>query len=181
MSRRKSSPPKPRTKVQDARPLLAGECPPSTPRVLGPAPYVPPPPLEQPEVEVIVSERILDGATPYAAGRAAGLSAPGAGLAVARRPAVRSALLQALEARGIGETRISEVIEQGLAATRPDTVTRQGDVVLGGPDHGTRHKFLGTLLQLRGDLDQDARGEGDTWEAMLIAVRARRLSRAGGS
>ena len=160
------------------------EAPPLGTNPYKPEPYVDPPELSAvaadgdtlSEVEAVVAAEILDGATCAAAGRAAGLSAPGAGVEVFKRLAVRSALCEALEARGIGNGRLASVIDDGLSADMGVRVFKDGSVDPGGPDHAIRLKYLRTVLELRGDLDSRApgEGEGETWEVLVARVRGSR-------
>jgi hypothetical protein len=113
-------------------------------------------------------EGILEGESAAAAGRAAGV---GNGTAIARRPAVRGALLQVLEDQGVNDSLLARTIREGLEATRPDTYHRDGSLTVGGPDQGIRHKFLGTVLTMRGDLATDAQGDEETWEATIVRIR----------
>lgn len=141
-----------------------------------------PPPYEQPvqltpvEEEAVVVAEILDGATPAEAGRAAGLSAQGAGLEVARRPHVREVLLTKLEELGAGPSRLAEVLRDGLNAVQ--SATYQGAVYTSTvPDAGMRLSYADRLLRLHGVATPRDEPSEDSWEAVLLAVRARRAKR----
>lgn len=142
-----------------------------------PPPFVQPTQLDAAEEEAVVVAEVLDGATPAEAGRAAGLSAPGAGLEVVRRPHVREVLLSKLEEHGAGPSRLAQVLADGLSAVQ--STSYQGAVYKSTvPDLGLRLSYADRLLRLHGVATPgDADGEGDTWEAMILAVRARRAQR----
>jgi hypothetical protein len=92
--------------------------------------------------------------------------------AVLAKPKVQRAILRAMEEAGITEKLIARTMKEGLKARH--SVYQDGKRVAQEPDHGNRHKFLKTALELRGDLERDAADEGDTWEAMLVRISARR-------
>jgi hypothetical protein len=141
-----------------------------------PPPYVAPPALSREEQEAVVLAEVLKGEEAKDAGRAAGLHAARAGAVVLNRPHVRGALLAVLEQQGVDESLLARTIREGLEATRAHT--HEGYVVDHSPDHAVRHKFVSTLLDLRGDLDRSAAGAEDTWEATILTIRSRRAARA---
>jgi len=114
-------------------------------------------------------EAVADGLTPTAAGRAAGYAE---GTDVVRRPAVQSALLSAFARRGIDEDRIAKVVNRGLKATRR-IYDKAGNLVDEIPDHIARHRYLDTVLTVRGDLKHHENNE-ESWEMALMMVRGRR-------
>lgn len=99
--------------------------------------------------------------------------------AVLGKPRVQSALLKALEEEGVSTQFLARTIREGLAAEK--SVFHEGRRVAQEPDHANRHRFVRTTLQLTGDLQPDAADQGDTWEAMIFAIRARRASTEGSS
>ena len=85
-------------------------------------------------------------------------------------------LVAALEAVGINsEYLATKVIKKGLKAKKK-TVDRLGNDVDLGPDHSTRHKFLSTVLEIRGDLKPKSQGQGESFEEVLMMIRARRVT-----
>jgi hypothetical protein len=133
------------------------------------------PNLEDPDLlsekERVVVEGVLDGLSQNNAGLMAGYDNGGA--SVIQRPRVQSALSRALADDGLDERKISKRIRQGLKAKKSILIA---DDSLDVPDYGMRHKYLTTLLELRGDLDSKKDKEEQSWESMLFEVRARRLS-----
>lgn len=87
-----------------------------------------------------------------------------------------SELVAALEAVGINsEYLATKVIKKGLRAKKM-SVNRLGDEVDLGPDHSTRHKFLNTVLEIRGDLKPKTQDQGESFEEVLMMIRARRVT-----
>lgn len=68
--------------------------------------------------------------------------------------------IQALmEKRGLTDDKLLEVLDGGLQANRPLTVSDgkgEGAHIEQFPDHGVRHKYLETGLKLKGHLQSDA-------------------------
>jgi len=84
-----------------------------------------------------------------------------------RKPDVRAALVEAMEKAGITDTRIVEVMNEGLRAnrvisarvihSRPSSIEdgeqeadERTDDFVEVPDHATRHKFLETVIDVKG-------------------------------
>ena len=88
------------------------------------------------------------------------------------KPRVQNALAQALEDAGIGTKFIARALRRGLAAKRG--IYQDGKLVAREPDHGNRHKYLTTALELRGDLERRREVGEETWESVLFQIRARR-------
>ena len=85
-------------------------------------------------------------------------------------------LVAALEAVGINsEYLATKVIKKGLKAKK-ETFDRQGELIRVSPDHATRHKFLNTVLEIRGDLKPKSQGQGESFEEVLMMIRARRVT-----
>jgi hypothetical protein len=135
------------------------------------------PALRPEEVEVEVLSGLLAGHSGADAGRLAGTER---GTEIAARPRVRSALVEALEARGVDDDLLARTMRSGLRARTRPIVYKDGSAAPASPDHGTRHKFVTTVLRVRGDLRDQDDGDGDSWEAMLLAVRRRRGARSEG-
>ena len=121
------------------------------------------------EKERAVVDGVLGGLTKVDAGLAAGYD--NGGQTVLQRPRVQNALAVALSAEGLNEERIATKIRKGLRAKK--TMVIDGEAV-DVPDHSAQHKYLTTLLELRGDLDSKKNIEEETWETLLFQVRARR-------
>jgi hypothetical protein len=79
-------------------------------------------------------------------------------------PKIRSALVTALEARGVTDALLAEVIEDGLTA-REDHKD-----INSKPERTVRHKYLETALKLRGDLARAESGDNDSWESRLTQI-----------
>ena len=87
-------------------------------------------------------------------------------------------LVAALEAVGINsEYLATKVIKKGLKAKRK-VYDRLGALASEDPDHATRHKFLNTVLEIRGDLKPKTQGQGESFEEVLMMIRARRVTAA---
>ena len=87
-------------------------------------------------------------------------------------------LVAALEAVGINsEYLATKVIKKGLKAKRK-VYDRLGALASEDPDHATRHKFLSTVLEIRGDLKPKTQGQGESFEEVLMMIRARRVTSA---
>ena len=85
-------------------------------------------------------------------------------------------LVAALEAVGINsEYLATKVIKKGLKAKK-ETFDRQGELIRVSPDHATRHKVLSTVLEIRGDLKPKSQGQGESFEEVLMMIRARRVT-----
>jgi len=85
-------------------------------------------------------------------------------------------LVAALEAVGINsEYLATKVIKKGLKAKR-EAYNRLGELVSVSPDHNVRHKFLNTVLEIRGDLKPKSQGQGESFEEVLMMIRARRVT-----
>lgn len=120
--------------------------------------------------ERFVVEKVLEGEDAVQAAASAGYPNPGIGPRLLTTPRVRSALRDALDRAGLNETRIAAKINEGLSAERPVVCDKSIEFV---PDHSAQHRYLTTLLELRGDLDRKTESE-DSWETVLFAVRSRR-------
>ncbi len=67
--------------------------------------------------------------------------------------------------QGLDDDTVVQVLKDGLEATR---IKSSGEV----PDHVTRHKFLETLLRLRGDLQAEVVNQTNT---QVVIVREERV------
>jgi hypothetical protein len=124
--------------------------------------------------ERYVVDAVLAGSEASEAASMAGYPRVGMGREVLTRPHVRSALRAELDRVGLTETRIAEKINEGLDAQRAVVCDKSIDMV---PDHSAQHRYLTTLLELRGDLKSEASQE-ESWETVLFAVRSRRSARS---
>lgn len=61
-----------------------------------------------------------------------------------RKPNVREAFLKAMEKAGITDERLSQVMDEGLKASRP---IAPGVEI---PDHSIRHKFMDSAVKVKG-------------------------------
>jgi hypothetical protein len=153
---------------------VAPAAPPSKSAAPRSAPYSNPVALTPEQVEVEVLAGVLEGESAAGAGRLAGTEH---GTAIMARPRVRSALVEALEARGVGDARLAAVLDEGLSAQQRMVVYKDGSAAPECADHDVRHKFLSTALKIRGDLRDDAQGSEDSWEATIIRLRHTRGAR----
>lgn len=87
------------------------------------------------------------------------------------KPRVRLALAHALEKAGITDDIKARALVEGLKARR-EYQTREGVAMDGGPDHGTRLKYLKLAFELDGDLDRAEDSETSTFEAMVASLSA---------
>ena len=71
------------------------------------------------------------------------------------KPRVQAALLQAMEKAGINDTKLSEVMKDGINANK---IHGTSDDFIEVPDHPTRHKYLDTALKLRGEYPKEQAG-----------------------
>ena len=122
--------------------------------------------------ETILIEAVVDGVDPIQSAELAGYDPPNVGVRALSKPLVRSTLLTALDRKGLNDDVIVKCIGKGLKARR--LAYHQGQIVGEEPDHTARHKYLTTLLELRGDLNKQKEQVGDSWEEVLIGIRARR-------
>ena len=138
-----------------------------------------PPPYEEPEVEmpqvtVHIPEVLVT--SPFELSPA--LTPDPEALAVDRVVQAGGDLREALVASGIDATYLTtKVIKKGLKATRSQ-YNRAGELVETTPDHNVRHKFLTTVLEVRGDVKSkaDKSSAGDSWEEILMLVAARKAA-----
>jgi len=121
--------------------------------------------------EVIVGI-VEEGLTVKEAGVAAGYLSEQTVVNHLEKPQVQSALLSALERAGIDEDYITTKLGIGLEALR--NVYHQGTVIGVEVDHVARHKYLSTLLDIRGEASKKPESVGDSWEEVLYQIRARR-------
>jgi len=170
----KSQVKKPSTRRR-AVPIAPPIAEPSALNPFAPAPYVEPVALTPEQVEVEVLAGVLEGGSAAGAGRLAGTEH---GTAIMARPRVRSALVEALEARGVDDACLARVLDEGLGAMHRMVVYKDGSAAAASADHDTRHKYLGTALKIRGDLRDDAQSSDDSWEATIIRLRHTRGARA---
>lgn len=120
----------------------------------------------------VIEGIVEEGLTVKEAGIAAGYLSEQTVVNHLRTPQVRSALLTALDQAGIDEAYLTTKLGIGLEALR--SVYHQGIVVGVEVDHNARHKYLTTLLELRGDTTKKVESAGDSWEEVLFQIRARR-------
>jgi hypothetical protein len=125
---------------------VAPAAPPSSLNPFAPLPYSNPIALTPEQVEVEVLAGVLEGESAAGAGRLAGTEH---GTAIMARPRVRSALVEALEARGVGDARLAAVLDEGLSAQQRMVVYKDGSAAPECADHDVRHKFLSTALKIR--------------------------------
>jgi len=158
--------------VRARRAAIATAPPPEEPGPRNPfvaPPYEEPRALTEEQVEQVVVAEVLEGESAAAAGRIAGVEH---GTAIAARPHVRSALVEALERQGVDDSLLARTLRKGLKAKQRSITYKDGSVSPACADHSTRHKFLTTCLRVRGDLREDAAAGGDdTWEATIIRLR----------
>lgn len=71
---------------------------------------------------------------------------------------LKPVLAELMEKRGLSDDKFLEVLEEGLDATRPVTVSLgqgMGSDIVDYSDFGVRHKYLETGLKLKGHLQPD--------------------------
>jgi hypothetical protein len=128
-----------------------------------------------PREQIAVAE-VLKGQPAYKACLTAGYSESTAMTKagdILAKPRVQRALLQAMEAAGITETLLAKKLFKGLKARK--TIFHEGIPTCEVKDLGTRHKYLTTALELRGDLHRNQEAEEGSFEEVLFQVRARRV------
>lgn len=131
--------------------------------------------------EHLAVQGVLSGLTATEALLRAGYSASVARTqqrAVLGKPRILRSIEQALEDAGVSTQLIVQTILRGLEAER-GVYDRDGRLVGREPDHAVRLKYLRMVLELRGDLERRGDDEGETWEAMIFAIRARRAGAQG--
>ena len=128
--------------------------------------------------ERFVVAAVLEGQDAAQAASSAGYTSPAMGQVVLARPQVQGALMAALGRAGLDEPLIALKIQEGLDAERPVVCDKSIDLF---PDHSARHRYLTTLLELRGDLSKKNLSDEDSFEAVLFAVRAKRSALARGT
>lgn len=106
--------------------------------------------------ETKLVDGILSGKSIVQAALSAGYSESYAhNLRLKDRKRVRSAMIEALEDRGLDAGRFAKVLDEGLTATK--AILEDGRLVE-MPDHGTRHRFLETGLKVSGYLKEPGVG-----------------------
>jgi len=86
------------------------------------------------------------------------------------RERVRTAIVAAMEDMGIDVEMLTQVLRDGLSADRV-IGSKLGDM-MSLPDHGIRHKFLLTALELRGEFPQkEERLVTETYEEKIFRIR----------
>ena len=125
------------------------------------------------EREQIVIAGIVSGDTRKDALLKAGYSdttAASHSVSILNRPRVQNALRLALEKAGVTIDKIAQVAADGLDANRPIVVDKS---LCDYPDHGTRHRFLETVVKLSGlepasDIDISA----ESYESRIMSIVA---------
>lgn len=123
--------------------------------------------------EQIVVASMVSGETQKDALLKAGYSestAASHSVSILNRPRVQNALRLALEKAGVTIDKIAQVAADGLDANRPVVVDKS---LCDYPDHGTRHRFLETVVKLSGlepasDIDISA----ESYESRIMSIVA---------
>ena len=125
--------------------------------------------------EAIVVRGLLTGMTQKEAMTAAGYSESNASKgsrAILDRPHIKTAIQQAMAAKGLTPDRLTEVIVDGLAAEK---TIAAGEEVHTSDDHATRHKFLDTALKLGNHYPPKQTEEVKiSYEERILQIRQRR-------
>jgi hypothetical protein len=119
-----------------------------------------------------VAQRVLDGMSPGDAALQVGYQSPDTGNYIMRRPEVQSAMIQAMEQRGITRNLLAKKMKQGLRATTK--IYHHGQLIDEIDDHGTRHKYLTTALDVFGDTKPKNSQESESFEELIFQIHARR-------
>ena len=118
-----------------------------------------------------VAQLVMDGMSPADAGLTVGYRTSRAGDEIMKRPEVRSAMVEAMERRGINRGLLAKVMKRGLKAKA--RVYHHGQMVDEFDDHGTQHRFLVTALDAFDDKKKSS-DDNESFEELIFQIHARR-------
>jgi len=96
-------------------------------------------------------EKVKETGDPLAAAKSAGYSAPSQAVRLnMAKPSIREAVDSLMDETGCDTKTTLQVIGNAMQADKPDFITRDGDVIEGGPDHRIRLDAAEKSLKLKG-------------------------------
>lgn len=123
--------------------------------------------------EQIAVAELMDGKTAKEALTAAGYSVSTCNTGhynVLSKPRIQNALREALEKAGVTVSKIAQVAADGMDANRPVVCDKS---IVDYPDHGTRHRFMETVIKLSGlEPAQDVSIDAESYESRIMAIAA---------